>query len=226
MSLSKTDELILASYVNVVYDLAGYLGRSYEIVLHSLDDFEHSVVAIVNGEHTGRAIGAPITDRALEMLDHLSKGEPATPYFSTNRAGDPLKSTTIPVRGEEGRIIGLLCINRYLNTPVIDLVHELVPAAEQALPETAPKRQLEENFASNADELIASMVERTRTAVFDDDAVLPSNRNKEIVNRLNRQGVFRFKDAVVIVAQQLDISRNTVYMHLRSARKSDQSDEG
>ena len=63
------------------------MGSAYEIVLHSLEDFDHSVIAIVNGEHTGRTVGAPITDLALDMLDALSKGLPATPYFSTNKKG-------------------------------------------------------------------------------------------------------------------------------------------
>ena len=74
VKLTKTDRVILESYIPVVQDLAVYLGRSYEIVLHSLEDYDHSVIAIVNGAHTGRTVGAPITDLALDMLDVLSQG--------------------------------------------------------------------------------------------------------------------------------------------------------
>ncbi|WP_349667942.1 helix-turn-helix domain-containing protein, partial [Lacrimispora sp.] len=40
---------------------------------------------------------------------------------------------------------------------------------------------------------------------------------KEIINILCQQGVFTLKDAVVKVAEYLDISKNTVYMHIRNA---------
>lgn len=60
--------------------------------MHSLDSYEHSVINIVNGEHTGRKIGAPITDKALEMLSRLKdSGESSETYFSTNAKGEPLK---------------------------------------------------------------------------------------------------------------------------------------
>ena len=60
-------------------------------------------------------------------------------------------------------------------------------------------------------------VMKVRQAVEADASVLPSLKNKEIVARLDAQGVFRLKNAVVRVAEILGISKNTVYMHLRSA---------
>lgn len=61
-----------------------------------------------------RTEGAPITDLALKMLEQIRRNEEndhGVIYFSTNVKGEPLKSTTIPVKGEKDRIIGLLCIN-------------------------------------------------------------------------------------------------------------------
>ena len=46
-----------------------------------------------------------------------------------------------------------------------------------------------------------------------------TNKNKEIVIRLEEKGIFNIKDAVIKVAEQLEISKNTVYMHLRNIRK-------
>ena len=64
-----------------------------------------------------------ITDLALKMLEQIRRNEEndhGVIYFSTNVKGEPLKSTTIPVKGEKDRIIGLLCINFYLNTTMAD----------------------------------------------------------------------------------------------------------
>lgn len=213
MKLTKTDRKILYSYIPVMESLAAYLGNSFEIVLHSLEDYDHSVIGIINGEHTGRTVGAPITDLAMNMLDELSKGKPATVYFSNNKKGEPLKSTTIAVRGEEDRIIGLICINMYLNTPMSDLLASLVP--DRPAGAAAPQ----ENFASDTNELIGTTLELVREAVMRDETILPSNKNKAIVEELYRRGMFRLKDAVVIVANKMGISRNTIYMHIRNYRR-------
>lgn len=83
IKLTKVDREILNSYITMIQGLAFYLGNGYEMVLHSLESFEHSVICIINGEHTGRKVGAPITDLALNMLDEISKGqEDYITYFS------------------------------------------------------------------------------------------------------------------------------------------------
>ena len=133
-------------------------------------------------------------------------------YFSRNKKGEPLKSTTIAVRGEHDRIIGLICINLYLNTSLCDILDGLTPGTVQAM-------AARENFAADAKELIVSALEPVRARVMADDSILPSNKNKAIVEELDQKGMFRLKDSVVFVAEQLGISRNTIYMHLRNHRK-------
>ena len=118
VSLTLIDRQVLDSYAQFIDGLGRYLGEAYEIVLHSLQTYEHSVVNILHGQHTGRKVGAPITDLALDMLEKFEEtGEDHITYFSINKKGEPLKSTTIAIRGEQNRIIGLLCINIYTNPP-------------------------------------------------------------------------------------------------------------
>ena len=109
-------------------------------------------------------------------------------------------------------IIGLICINLYLNTSLCDILDGLTPGTVQAL-------AARENFAADAKELIVSALEPVRARVMADDSILPSNKNKAIVEELDQKGMFRLKDSVVFVAEQLGISRNTIYMHLRNHRK-------
>ena len=68
VSLSKTDYAILNSYKILAEGLAEYLGEGCEIVIHSLGNLEHSVIKIINGHHTGRKEGSPITDLGLSMV--------------------------------------------------------------------------------------------------------------------------------------------------------------
>jgi len=214
VALTPTDRLILQSCGGLLDGLANYLGEGYEIVLHSLEDFDHSVIKIVNGHHTGRKVGAPITDLALNMLSRISEAgeEPCISYFTRNRQGQPLKAATIAIRGERGRIIGLLCINFYLNTPFADAIAVFTPAA-------AAPTQVTETFGENSAELVEQAVGRARLRVDADASVPPSMKKRQMVAQLYAEGIFNIKSAVDLVAEAMGISKNTVYLHLRHARE-------
>ena len=138
MKLTKTDRLILNSYASMVENLSSYLGSVYEISLHSLEDYNHSVIKIMNGYHSGRSAGAPLTDLALNMLKRIqdkgfSSTDSFTSYNAINPVGEHLKSSTIPVLGENNRVIGILCINLYLDSPLSEMIDSLMgtPNTEQ-----------------------------------------------------------------------------------------------
>ena len=67
--------------------------------------------------------------------------------------------------------------------------------------------------------MIAEAVTQTLEEVIGNPEITTINKNKEIIIRLEEKGIFNIKDAVVKVAEQLEISKNTVYMHLRNFRK-------
>ena len=213
------DRLILESYKTVLAGISDYLGRGYEIVLHSLEDLDHSVVAIFNGERTGRQVGAPITDLALQMLAQISEKDTqdSVTYFNSADGEGPLKSATIVIRGERNRAIGLLCINFDMSIPVNTLLQEFIPSGENY------PIQSVEVLAEHSDDLISSMLDEVSADVLGDDTISVVNRNKEIVWRLYEKGVFNLKNSVVYVAEKLGISRNTVYMHLRSLKSQRQN---
>jgi predicted transcriptional regulator YheO len=204
------DKLILDSYKTCMEGLAVYLGGAFEFVLHDLYDLDHSVIKIVNGSHSGRREGAPITDLALSMLKKISekKGPPYISYYTKNRYGKPVKALTAAIFGKKNRVIGLLCINFYYETPISQLLESFF-AKSQSNYES-------ESFINNSDELIRKSLEKTKKEVYADGRVLPSQKNKEIINLLYYQGIFKLKDAVKMIARDLGITSNTVYMHIRS----------
>ena len=133
-------------------------------------------------------------------------------YFSKNKKGEPLHSCTITIEGENKRIIGLLCINFYMNTPMYKFLGNLLEPARHSTVDTVAT----ETFVDNSTELIYEAVNQTRSEVLADVNVTTQNRNKEIVTRLAVRGIFKLKDSVVQCAEILGISKNTVYMHLRN----------
>ena len=112
ITLTETERKILESYCFFIEGLSDYWGNGLEIVLHSLENLDHSVIKIINGHYTGRTEGAPITDLALSMLSKIKENgsEPYITYFGKNNQGEPIKSSTIAIFGETPRIIGLLLL--------------------------------------------------------------------------------------------------------------------
>lgn len=215
IKLTPVDVEILESYKTLCDGLSVYLGEGSEIVLHSLDNYEHSVIKISNGFHTGRTEGSPITDLALDMLDHIfeNNGVNYLSYLSENKRGTPLKSATIAIPGEGGRIIGLLCINYYLDTPIMNVLNDLTSVQDHK--SSLNSVILQENFSTSSDDLIKEIVNKVSKQVLSDPNISLVNKNKEIIARLNSRGVFKMKEAVQHCADILGISKNTVYLHLR-----------
>lgn len=215
MKFNDTDRVILNSYIGVIDGLSHYLGSAYEIVLHSLEDLDHSVIAIINGQYTGRKVGYPITNLALKMLTEIEQkdvGDYIT-YSSINKAGEPLKSATLAIRGERNRVIGLMCINMYLNSPLYSVIGELVSPDSRSTPSA------KESYAENSTEVILSSLRRVRANVSYDQSVTARAKNKKIIEELYAEGIFNLKNAVNIISEEIGLSKNTVYLHLRELEK-------
>lgn len=220
VTLTPMDQLILDSYKVMCEGLSRYLGTSYEIILHSLGNLDHSAIKVLNGFHTGRSEGAPITNLALNMLKEIKKSgneDLNMVYFSQNSHGDPMKSTTIPIHGEKGNIIGLLCINFYLNTPLQDILNTLTNPEKNAEPVKSGSPG--EIFVNTSSELLTKSIPDIRREVLDDDSIPASSKNMEIIHRLYENGFFNFKNSIPQCAQALHISKNTVYLHLKKYKE-------
>lgn len=217
IKLTPAEHIILESYIPVIESLGRYLGEGYEVILHNLESLEHSVIQIVNGYYSGRKIGSPITDFALGMLTKIqsSKDHSAITYFNQRPDGIILKSTTIPIPGEKGRIIGMICINFYTNLPLSTVIRQLIPVESS---DSTAFLQKTETFTENVDDLIESALSDVKDTILNDTSVSTQNKNKEIVTALYRKGIFNLKDSVIKVADRLNISKNTVYMHIRNLK--------
>ncbi len=218
-TLTETDKMILNSYKNLIKGLADYLGPGYELILHNLESYDKSVIAIANGHYTGRKVGAPITNMALNILKDIENNvsEDNVTYFTTNKNNKPMKSTTITIRGEKNKIIGLLCINFYLDVPFSSILDSFNSGTTQSQTDSSTKitGMVNEEFFEDSYELMSHLVETTKKKIMEDNSIVSSNKNKAIILKLHEKGVFNFKDSVQFVADALNISKNTVYLHLR-----------
>ncbi|MDR2538008.1 MAG: PAS domain-containing protein [Treponema sp.] len=211
LSLTDTERQLLDSYKTSLEGLGAYLGEAFEFVLHDLSDLEHSIIKIINGHHSGRKEGAPITDLALSMLGRINANNagPYINYISKSKHGRPVKSSTIAIFGESKRVIGMICINLYLDSPLLSLLEGFTTLDR-------PVEFVSENFINDSEELIARSLQKVKHDVDADSSIPVSHKNREIISILYHQGIFKLKSAVRMVSRDLNLSKNTVYLHLRS----------
>ncbi|MEY8321858.1 PAS domain-containing protein [Lachnospiraceae bacterium 46-61] len=214
--LTENDKMILESYKNIADGLGDFLGSACEIVIHNLESLDSSIIKIVNGNHSGRTIGAPITDVALSVLTKLEENKEKNfiTYFAKNKRGEQIKSSISAIYGERNRIIGLFCVNFFLNTSLFEFVNSFI---NNHMEES--ENNISENFVDNAEDLMIGALEEVKKIVYNDLSISSSNKNKEIVYLLYQRGIFNLKDSVITISNHLGISKNTVYMHLRNINK-------
>lgn len=191
--------------------IADLIGPYCEVVIHSFESLENSVVKIVNGHHTGREIGSPITDLGLRMWSTFEKTGEVSPksYFTNAADGSLLKSTTCVLAGPQQKPIGMLCINMNLSFPFPEIVKTLMPQCN------VPQAIVSETFSNNANDVIQQALSSAINEVDQDESVSSKGRNKAIIRCLFDNGVFELKETTTQVSEQLGISRQAVYKFIR-----------
>ncbi|KMV71062.1 helix-turn-helix transcriptional regulator [bacteria symbiont BFo2 of Frankliniella occidentalis] len=214
-AFNALDYEIVRSYESMVEGLALMLGNHCEVVLHTLDNLENSAVCIANGELTGRQVGSPITNLALQTLHELDgrEGSPSRTSFTRSKSGALMKSTTIAIKNSSQRVIGLLCINMNLDVPFSQVLATFCPSETQ--------HDNNVHFASSVDDLVLQTLDHTIEEVSNDRSVANNIKNRQVVLNLYAKGIFDIKDAINQVADRLNISKHTVYLYIRQFRHED-----
>jgi len=212
--LNQNDKKILKALEPVVEAIAKLFGDNCEVVLHSLEDLSKSVIKIENGHVTGRKIGSPITDLGIKILRSAdtSQKNVVGSYFSKNRDGKMLKSVTALLRNSAGKPIGLLCINIDLSVSLIELLKNFTPTFNNK------QGGSPEYFMISVEELVRKSLEEVISNVNKQRKIPLVDKNKLIVFELYKKGIFDIKGAIDLIAQEIGVSRYTIYNYIREAR--------
>lgn len=132
------------------------------------------------------------------------------PYEKKNWDGKPLKCTSITIRNEKKRAIGLICFN--VDTSFMHDAHRLI---ETFLNINQDSENPIEMYGGQCEEQAKALINqylKTRGLSFNH---LSRDQNKELVQHLYHQGIFNYKNAAPFVAEYLGISRATVYNYIK-----------
>ncbi len=188
-----------------------------EVVLHDLSRPEASVVAVENNTVTNRREGQTIGPHILRIIRSPDFHEDMlVKYRSLGDENKPIKSTTMPVRDENGELIGALCVNFDLR-PFLNQLHVLeeFTQVQNLLPPRDKVVTIKNaDVADILDHLISSAIE----AVGKKASQLSREEKIGIARNLDRQGVFRIKNSMELLAKRLNISRSILYEYLSDSR--------
>ena len=207
-----TDRELLQIYIGMVPFLAEVCGPGCEVVVHDVTDPEHSLISIRNSV-SGRSVGDPMTylPREIQKKGSYTDAEYLANYSGKSKEGEFLSSTYYIKN--EGRLIGLLCINKDLS-----LVKEASRTLQGLLEQFNLSVAGPSDYVENLDNPMTSMMHSRIAEIIAESGVTPARmslREKvRVVHRMNDEGVMMMKGAVAEIAAQLQVSVPTVYRYL------------
>ena len=196
----------------LVQMLAAQFGRNSEIVLHDLTkEYEHTIVAIENNWITGRNIGDGGTNLGLEVLRNPpSANGDIYNYFNKTPDGMTLRSSTLYLRDDKGKVIGSLCINTDI-TGILDLQESLRGLA--MLPKEQ-ERNVEEVFANRVDDLVDYFFAQSEKIIGKPVAEMTKEEKIEVLRYLDSKGFFLINRSGDEACKFLSMSKFTLYKYL------------
>ncbi|MEG0797701.1 MAG: PAS domain-containing protein [Acidaminococcaceae bacterium] len=223
---------LVAQYIPFVEFLGQALGKNYEVVLHDLTTPDTSIVAIANGEISGRAIGGPVTDFVLKVL---KQGKTEHKPFIANYHGKNINnhvccSSSYFIHDQESKVVGVLCINRNI-TPYLEarkfLTEEVICDGPNAthIDFTANVQDsfnIFENFQGTVGDVIGTLLDSALQKYPSTPQRLALNERLAVVQELNDNGLFLLKGGITALAERLKISEPTVYRYLGKIKKDNE----
>lgn len=217
----------LRKYIPLVDFFAAVLGKNSEVVLHDLNDPDHSIIAIRNNHISNREVGGPATDLVLKILKESDKEERSfiANYVGIGKFNKALKSSTYFIR-EEGELIGMICVN------TDEAVFDGLFASMKKLQETFIKGKMETDEVQTSENLSRSIEEVAREAISEvlstqnvSIEYLKQQDKLNIIEVLYLKGIFLLKGAVVEIAKALGMSEASVYRYVQIIKRQEQEEQ-
>lgn len=203
---------IFASLRPAMAAIVDLLGPGCEVVLHDMSDPDASVIAI-EGNVTGRDVGAPLTDSGLTSLRSPESGRVYS-YTTVAEGGRVIKSASVFLSDEKGTIFGGLCINLDI-TPFLTFDRHL-----QGLLRPTDDDVPAQTFGSDVGEVLDQMLDDAIAATGIPISLMQRADRLRVVRTLEEKGAFLLRRAMPLVAERLGVSRHTIYSDLAEIEES------
>jgi len=208
-------------FIPVADFLSKVIGDNTEILIHDFTNIHESIVHIVNGHLSNRAVGDSITDLALDFLINESKAHNQfiCNYNSKTIDGKVLYSSTFFIRDNNNDVVGALCLNSDYSEveKSFSLISSFLPnfknhRVTSAIPE------VKENLQSDSQQLTLNKID----SVVNECGITPDRMTIEektnIISQLHKYGVFMLRGSVQEAANKLSMSEPSVYRYIKKIK--------
>ncbi len=197
--------------------IAAQFGKNCEVVVHDLrsPDLSSTIVAIENGQVSGRTIGDGPSNAVIKALrTDPSKLHDKLAYLTKTEDGKVLKSTTVFLRDEDGTPSALFAIN-------FDIT--LALAAQEALAgfisTSAAPQEGPEVIPRNVTGLLDELIEESVRIVGKPVALMGKEDKVRAIGFLNDAGAFLITKSGQKVCNYFGISKYTLYAYMDEAKR-------
>ncbi len=189
--------------------IALMFGPNCETLIHDMSKPGHPILAIYNGHVSGRSVGSTADIFGGDIYsegsrEHFKRNEDDINTLAVTKSGHHVKSTTIQYVGKG-----------YHYAFGINYDYECLAAALPALESLVQSdldldKVITENTGNQLDTIFADCVRLVGKPV---DSMSKSDRI-QMITLLNERGAFSFQKSVSYVAEQMHLSRYTIYKYL------------
>ena len=196
--------------------LTAEFGSNCEVAVHDLcaEDAEHTVCVLENGHVSQRHIGDGPSKIVLEAFKHRGQDMPEDQlgYLMQTRDGRILKASTVYLKGQDGTVNGVLCINYdmtglYMAEQSISslIAHQESPVASDRIPQ-------------NVNDLLDDLIEQSVAITGKPVAMMNKEDKIKAINFLNNAGAFLVTKSGDKVSKYFGISKYTLYSYIDASR--------
>lgn len=196
--------------------LSKQFGPNCEVVVHDLasNDPDSSIVAIENGHVSGRKVGDGPSHIVLEALrgdssvlkDHFG-------YLTKTKDGKILKSSTIFIRDDDGKPVGIFAIN-YDITLLLSMEETL-----NQFTATEDQQREPEPIARNVSDLLDELIGQSVKLVGKPVPLMTKDDKVKAIRFLNDTGAFLITKSGDKVCKFFGISKYTLYSYIDEAKE-------
>lgn len=204
--------------------IAAQFGPGCEVVIHEISQqsAERSLVAIENGHVTGRTVGDGPSQAVLEELSRQvdgAKAENRFGYLTKTPNGKMLKSSTMYLRDETGRVCALLGINFDVSALAMagSVLSDLVRVEDRAVAEP-------DQIPNNVNDLLQALMEKSVRLVGKPVELMTKEDKVAAIRFLSDSGAMLITKSGDKIAKFFGISKYTLYSYLDTKQEDKSND--
>jgi predicted transcriptional regulator YheO len=192
-------------YLPLIDAMVELFSPHVEVAIH---DLKQGKLVMIRNCISKRKVGDPSPLHELKVAtERFPDFFPA--YFKENWDGKSLKCTSLTIRDPKGRPAGLICINFD-----VSIFQTMQAGIGSFLRLQTPAENPVEMFSEDWQKKVLDSMDEYLQSHQLSLARISRAEKRNLVQHLYRKGIFNFKNAPGFVAQQLNISRASIYNYL------------